>query len=95
MHDRLLGAIIDGTLEPGRRLTQEELADMLGVSRQPVSHAIQVLRRRGLFVDAGKRGVAVAPIDARRIHLTRCAALDGVAAELMAARFRDWHACPR
>ncbi len=91
VHDRLLGAIVDGTLAPGRRLTQEELAEMLGVSRQPVSHAIQVLRRRGLFVDSGKRGVAVAPIDADRIrNLYQVReALDGLAAELMAARVRD------
>ena len=88
VHDRLLDAIVDGTLAPGRRLTQDELADMLGVSRQPVSHAIQVLRRRGLFVDAGKRGIAVAPIDAQRIRdLYRVReALDGLAAELAAAR---------
>jgi DNA-binding GntR family transcriptional regulator len=89
VHDRLLGAIVDGTLAPGRRLTQEELAEMLGVSRQPVSHAIQVLRRRGLLVDAGKRGVAIAPVEARRIldlYQVR-EALDGLAAELAAARF--------
>lgn len=90
VHDRLLGAIVDGTLAAGRRLTQEELADMLGVSRQPVSHAIQMLRHRGLLIEAGKRGVAVAPIDAVRIrdlYQVR-AALDGIAAELAAARCR-------
>lgn len=94
VHDRLLAAVVDGTLAPGRRLTQDELALMLGVSRQPVSHAIQVLRRRGLFVDAGKRGVAVAPIDAQRIRdLYRVrAALDGLAAELAGERCRLGHA---
>jgi DNA-binding GntR family transcriptional regulator len=89
VHDRLLGAIADGTLAPGRRLTQDEIALMLGVSRQPVSHAIQVLRRRGLLVDAGKRGVAVAPVDGQRIrdlYQVR-EALDGLAAELAAQRF--------
>lgn len=88
VHDRLLAAIIDGTLAPGRRLTQGSVADMLGVSRQPVSHAIQVLRRRGLLIESGKRGVAVAPIDAARIrdlYQVR-AAVDGLAAELAAAR---------
>jgi DNA-binding GntR family transcriptional regulator len=96
VHDRLLAAVVDGTLAPGRRLTQDELAEMLGVSRQPVSHAIQVLRRRGLLVDAGKRGIAVAPIDARRIrdlYQVR-AALDGLAAELAGARCRSG-AAPR
>lgn len=88
VHDRLLAAIVDGTLAPGRRLTQGSVAGMLGVSRQPVSHAIQVLRRRGLLVESGKRGVAVAPIDAARIrdlYQVR-AAIDGLAAELAAAR---------
>lgn len=88
VHDRLLAAVVDGTLAPGRRLTQDEIALMLGVSRQPVSHAIQMLRRRGLLIDAGKRGIAVAPIDAIRIrdlYQVR-AALDGLAAELAAVR---------
>ncbi|MFM9940979.1 MAG: GntR family transcriptional regulator [Hyphomicrobiaceae bacterium] len=93
VHDRLLAAVVDGTLAPGRRLTQDELAVMLGVSRQPVSHALQLLRRRGLFIDSGKRGVAVAPIDAARIcdlYQVR-AALDGLAAELAGARVQSGH----
>ena len=90
VHDRLLAAIVDGTLPAGRRLTQDSIAEMLGVSRQPVSHAIQVLKRRGLLVDTGKRGIAVAPIDGRRIlDLYRVReALDGLAAELGASRIR-------
>jgi DNA-binding GntR family transcriptional regulator len=91
VHDRLLAAIVDGTLAPGRRLTQESIASMLGVSRQPVSHAMQVLRRRGLLVDIGKRGVAVAPVDGERIrglYQVR-EALDGLAAELAAARMQS------
>ena len=61
VHDRLVVAIAEGLLSPGERLTQEEVAARLGVSRQPVSHALQVLRRRGLVVQSGKRG--------RRHHL--------------------------
>lgn len=90
VHDRLLAAVVDGTLAPGRRLTQDNIAEMLGVSRQPVSHAIQLLKRRGLLVEAGKRGVSVAPVDAKRIvDLYRVReALDGLAAELGSARVR-------
>ena len=90
VHDRLLTAIVDGSLAPGRRLTQDGIAEMLGVSRQPVSHAIQVLKRRGLLVESGKRGISVARIDGRRIlDLYRVReALDGLAAELGAARVR-------
>ena len=97
VHDRLLAAVVDGTLEPGRRLTQEELALMLGVSRQPVSHALQMLKRRGLFVEAGKRGIAVAPVDGTRIRALYQIreALDGLAAELAAARFRSNSVSPK
>jgi DNA-binding GntR family transcriptional regulator len=90
VHDRLLAAIADGTLASGQRLTQESVAAMLGVSRQPVSHALQVLKRRGLLVEHGKRGLQVAPLDARRIrelYLVR-EALDGLAARLAALRVK-------
>ena len=36
VYQALLGAIADGTLAPGARLTQEEIAQQLAVSRQPV-----------------------------------------------------------
>jgi DNA-binding GntR family transcriptional regulator len=68
VHDRLLAAVVDGSLAPGERLTQESVAARLGVSRQPVSHALQLLKRRGLLVEHGKRGLAVAPLDAERIR---------------------------
>lgn len=89
--ERLVAAIADGTLPPGERLTQETVATRLGVSRQPVSHALQVLRRRGLVVEAGKRGLVVAPLDAGRLrdlYQVR-AALDGLAARLAAERARQ------
>jgi DNA-binding GntR family transcriptional regulator len=94
VHDRLLAAIADGTLASGQRLTQEGVATMLGVSRQPVSHALQVLKRRGLLVEHGKRGLQVAPIDGRRIrdlYLVR-EALDGLAARLAAQRVQGGEA---
>ncbi|MGB9365172.1 MAG: GntR family transcriptional regulator [Xanthobacteraceae bacterium] len=88
VHDRLVNAIADGTLPPGQRLTQEEIALRLGVSRQPVSHALQVLRRRGLVEESGKRGLMVAPLDAqwmRGLYQVR-AALEALAASLAATR---------
>jgi DNA-binding GntR family transcriptional regulator len=94
VHDRLLGAIADGSLPAGRKLTQESVAAMLGVSRQPVSHALQVLKRRGFLIEHGKRGLQVAPLDAARIrdlYLVR-EALDGMAARLAARRVRSGEA---
>ena len=88
VHDRLLAAIVDGTLAPEQRLTQESVAEMLGVSRQPVSHALQVLKRSGLLIEHGKRGLMVAPVQAQRVrdlYQVR-EALDGMAANLAARR---------
>lgn len=88
VHDRLVAAIADGTLAPGEKLTQEDVAEKLGVSRQPVSHALQLLRRRGLAVERGKRGLVVAPMDPNRLRdlYQLRAALDGLAASLAATR---------
>jgi DNA-binding GntR family transcriptional regulator len=91
VHDRLVNAIADGTLPPGQRLTQEEIAARLGVSRQPVSHALQVLRRRGLVEEAGRRGLMVAPLDSKRmrgLYQVR-AALEALAASLAATRMKS------
>ena len=88
VHDRLVAAIANGDLHPGQRLTQESVATMLGVSRQPVSHALQLLKSRGLLIEHGRRGLAVAPVDGTRIrHLYQVReALDGLAARLAAER---------
>lgn len=82
VENRLIEAIVEGTLVAGQRLTQESAATMLGVSRQPVSHALQALKRRGLLVEQGKRGLQVAALDAPRIRdlYGVRAALDGLAA---------------
>ena len=48
VYQRLLYAICDGELAPGARLTQEDLAAMLGVSRQPVLQALRLLKKEVL-----------------------------------------------
>jgi DNA-binding GntR family transcriptional regulator len=90
VYERLLGAICSGTLRPGTRLTQEELAASLNVSRQPVLQALRLLKREGVVVDAGRRGLAVAPVDPdliAQIYQVR-GALEALAARL-AARTRS------
>jgi DNA-binding GntR family transcriptional regulator len=90
----LLDSIAIGELKPGERVRQNDLADRLGVSRQPVSHALQLLKHQGLVRDAGKQGVEVAPIDPDYIvHLYRArTALEGTAAALAAGRVRNGQA---
>lgn len=88
VYQALLGAISDGSLAPGARITQEELAQQLAVSRQPVLQALRLLKQDGLVLDAPGRGVQVAPLDApgiAAVYQVR-GALDGLAARLAAQR---------
>ena len=63
VYARILEAIIDRTLPPGHRIRQNELAEKLGVSRQPVSHALHLLHRQGLVAESGRRGFEVTQLD--------------------------------
>ena len=42
-YEVILDALSDGTFKSGGRLTQEDIAARLNVSRQPVTHALAVL----------------------------------------------------
>jgi DNA-binding GntR family transcriptional regulator len=59
----ILDAICEGRLEPGERLTQESVAGKLAVSRQPVGQALLLLKQQKFLVEAGRRGLMVAPLD--------------------------------
>ena len=87
-YQQMLEAIADGTLMPGQRIRQAELADSLGVSRQPVSHALQLLKRQGLVEEFGRKGLRVVSLDPFRVlqlYQVR-AVVDGLAARLAAQR---------
>lgn len=87
VHRALVDAISDGSLPGGMRITQEDLAERMSVSRQPVLQAIRLLKEDGLIVDAPGRGVMVAPVDAAsltQIYQVR-AALETLAARLAAS----------
>jgi DNA-binding GntR family transcriptional regulator len=86
VYRQLLDAIFAGELAPGARITQEELAASLGVSRQPVHQALRLLKKEGFVVDAGRRGLMVSPLDGRsleQLYQVR-GVLDGLAARLAA-----------
>jgi DNA-binding GntR family transcriptional regulator len=88
VYQSLLDAISDGSLAPGERLTQEDIAQQLAVSRQPVLQALRLLKKDGFVQDAPGRGLQVAPLDAqgiRHIYQVR-GALDALAARLAAQR---------
>jgi DNA-binding GntR family transcriptional regulator len=90
-HDALRKAIMSGELAPCAPVAQEELALQLGVSRQPISHALILLKHEGLVVDRGRKGQMVAPIDPdklRAIYQVR-GGLDRLAARLSASQLTD------
>lgn len=91
VYRRLLDAISEGALAPRQRITQEDIADQLAVSRQPVMQALRLLKKDGFVQDAPGRGVLVAPLDADatlKVYQVR-GALDALAARLAAAhKFR-------
>ena len=62
-YDRLLDAICYGDLTPGHRVNQDDIAQRLNVSRQPVNSAITLLKADKLVEDTGRRGVVVSKLD--------------------------------
>src|SRR5262249_8103842 len=91
VYARILEAITDRTLPPGQRIRQNELAEKLGVSRQPVSHALHLLHRQGLVAESGRPGFEVTQLDPARIRQLYevRGAIDALAAKLAAERAKS------
>lgn len=86
VRDALMEEIASGQLQPGERIIQEQIAQALGVSRQPVQQALLLLRNQGMLRDAPGRGLIVAPLDpdhVKHIYEMR-AAIEGLACRLVA-----------
>ena len=81
VRDAVLGEIASGTLAPGERIIQEQIAQALGVSRQPVQQALQRLRNQGVLTDAPGRGLHVAPLEPGHVgHMCQIrAVIEGLA----------------
>ena len=82
VRDAILEEIASGALAPGERVIQEQIAQALGVSRQPVQQALVLLRNQGVLQDAPGRGLLVAPLDPEHVlHMYDIrAAIEGLAA---------------
>lgn len=89
--DEVLDQIMSGTIPPGSKLNEPELARAHGVSRGPLREAIRRLEERQLVVctpNSGARVVEHSPtevIDAYEIR----EALEGLAARLAASNMTD------
>jgi DNA-binding GntR family transcriptional regulator len=63
VRQKIHDAIMDGTLEPGERLNDDELIAWLGVSRTPIREALSQLARAGLIEMAPNRYTRVTTPD--------------------------------
>jgi DNA-binding GntR family transcriptional regulator len=58
----ILGAVHDGTLQPGDRVSDGDIAQRLGVSRTPVREALQRLRDIGIIEASASRFTRIAVV---------------------------------
>jgi DNA-binding GntR family transcriptional regulator len=80
--------ILDGSLRPGTRLIEADIARQLQISRGPVREALATLRAEGLVHDEAPRGVSVAELkaeDINEIYQVRASLESGAARLVIAA----------
>ncbi len=65
--DRLRAAIVRGTFEPGRHLSEAALAESFGVSRGPIREAFVTLEHEGLLKLERHRGARVTALSRQDI----------------------------
>src|SRR5438876_287873 len=65
--DAIVDAIGAGTVAPGQRLVETDLARRLAVSRVPVREALKMLEAQGILVAAPHRGARVVEFDELKI----------------------------
>jgi DNA-binding GntR family transcriptional regulator len=89
-YEAIRRAIVDGTLKPGQRVIEQQLAKMMNVSRTPVREALFKLERENLVARSG-RGMAVRSFsseEVRDIYDMR-AVLEGYGARLACRRIHE------
>ena len=89
--DKIRQFIQEGYFEPGQKLDQSEIAQLLNVSRSPVREALRTLAAEGLVNVFPHRGALVASLsleELKEVFLMR-GALEGLAARLGVAETDD------
>ncbi|MFC6486516.1 GntR family transcriptional regulator [Nitratireductor sp. GCM10026969] len=91
VEDRLRTAILRGRFQPGQRLVERELCELIGVSRTSIREALRQLEAEGIVDTVSQRGPVVAVIDmeeARQLYAVR-ALLEGYAGKEFARNATD------
>ncbi|MBP2257566.1 GntR family transcriptional regulator [Virgibacillus alimentarius] len=83
--------IIDGTLHPGEKLNDSELAEALGVSRTPIRESLQLLEAQGFVKMYPGKATQVTEVEKDSLNdlLPTLAALQALSAELAIANITD------
>lgn len=89
--DHLRRMIVEQELEPGSRLGEKALSELLGISRTPLREGLKLLAAEGLVDLVPNKGARVALLDAREIHdlFEAAAGIERAGAELAAERLSD------
>lgn len=89
--ERLEGAIINGDLAPGAKISEQALARSLGVSRGPLREAIRRLEGRKLVFRTPHIGVRIADLSSKDLAdlLSVREALEGIATRAAAENMSD------
>jgi DNA-binding GntR family transcriptional regulator len=61
--DWIAQKILDGSIAPGEKITEDGLANQLGISRSPIREALRDLSRDGLVIIEPRRGARVGELD--------------------------------
>ena len=89
----IIKGLLEGRLRPGDRLIENDLVDLLGVSRSPVREALTELEQRGVTVREPGRGSKIrewSTKDLEDLFGVR-GELEGYAARLAAPNFKEVH----
>jgi len=73
--DEIMNWIIEGKLNPGQRIIEDEIAKIFGVSRMPAREAIHILESRGLVDYVPYVGASIKKLEPERIkevYMLRC-----------------------
>ena len=68
--EHLRSFIVEGMLEPGKKLNERELCEMLGISRTPLREALKVLASEWLIDISPNRGASVSKMSEAELRET-------------------------
>lgn len=84
-------AILKGSLKPGEKVAEPELAERFGISRTPIREAFRQLESEGYLTVIPRKGAVVAALSEKDVDEFYAikSILEGYAAELAATRLSE------